>query len=124
MADLLAELAGAALLLWGAAHLAPTTRVADSFGEISTDNRRILVMEWIAEGLAHVSLGTLVILVAASHGSSGGESHLVYRTVAATLITLATLTTLTGARTPVVWFKICPLVLTGAAGLLIAASLL
>jgi hypothetical protein len=32
------------------------------------------------------------------------------------------LTSLTGARTPVVWFKICPIVLTGAAALLLVAS--
>jgi hypothetical protein len=34
------------------------------------------------------------------------------------------LTALTGARTPVIWFKICPLLLGGSAVLLLAASLL
>ena len=38
------------------------------------------------------------------------------------LVALATLTALTGARTAVVWFKICPVVLGGDAGLLLAAS--
>jgi hypothetical protein len=38
-------------------------------------------------------------------------------------VALAALTTLTGARTPVVWFKICPVLLTGAAALLVIASL-
>jgi len=30
----------------------------------------------------------------------------------------------TGARTPVVWFKICPVLLAGSAALLVAASVL
>jgi len=37
-------------------------------------------------------------------------------------LTLATLTALTGARTPVVWFKICPALLAGSAVLLLIAS--
>jgi len=46
----------------------------------------------------------------------------VYGTAAALLIALAALTTLTGARTPVIWFKICPVLLSIAAALLLAAS--
>jgi hypothetical protein len=38
------------------------------------------------------------------------------------LVALGTLTALTGARTAVVWFKVCPVLLAGAAGLLLAAS--
>ncbi|MGZ4393943.1 MAG: hypothetical protein ACXVZ2_01100 [Gaiellaceae bacterium] len=124
MADALVYVAGAALILWGAMHIAPTTSVANSFGEISTDNRRILVMEWVAEGVTHISIGTLVILVAAVEGSAGPTAHLVYRVLAVALIALATLTAFTGARTPVIWFKACPFVLTGAAALLLAASAL
>lgn len=37
-------------------------------------------------------------------------------------LTPATLTTLTGARTPVVWFKICPALLACSAVLLLIAS--
>ena len=48
----------------------------------------------------------------------------VYRVAAGLLVALATLTALTGARTPVVWFKICPVLLAGSAALLLAASLL
>jgi hypothetical protein len=40
------------------------------------------------------------------------------------LLALAALTALTGARTAVVWFKICPVLLGGSAVLLLAASLL
>ena len=41
---------------------------------------------------------------------------------AALLVALGVLTALTGARTRVVWFKICPVVMAVAAVLLLAAS--
>jgi hypothetical protein len=47
----------------------------------------------------------------------------VYRAAAGLLAALAVLTALTGARTPVIWFKICPVLLSVAAVLLLAASL-
>jgi hypothetical protein len=68
--DLLAYLAGADLVLWGLAHVLPTRTVADGFGNIGSDNRRILVMEWLAEGIAHILIGLLVIAVAAA-GEAG-----------------------------------------------------
>jgi hypothetical protein len=43
--EVLAYVAGAALILWGVAHLLPTRQVADGFGEIGVANRRILVTE-------------------------------------------------------------------------------
>ncbi|HSP70876.1 MAG TPA: hypothetical protein VLN26_00815 [Gaiellaceae bacterium] len=95
---------------------------AGRIGPISEDSRRILVMEWLAEGVTHVSLGILVVLTAAIvHGAAVG---VVYGTTAGALVVPAGLTALTGARTPVVWFKVCPFVLTGSAALLLAAALL
>ena len=44
------------------------------------------------------------------------------RVAACLLVGLAGLTTVTGARTPVVWFKICPVLLSVSAVLLLAAS--
>jgi len=123
-ADALVYVVGAMVVLWGLAHIAPTKTVADSFGDISVDNRRILVMEWIAEGMTHIANGVLVILVAAVEGSAGSTAHLVYRVVAGFLIALAVLTTFTGARTPQIWFKACPFVLTVAAGFLLSAGAL
>lgn len=120
--SLLAYVAAVALIAWGSAHLAPTKMVADGFGDISTDNRRILVMEWIAEGVTHISIGILVILLTATEGPSDPASHLVYRLAAGILVILAALTAATGARTPIIWFRICPFVLTGAAALLLLAS--
>ena len=38
-------------LVWGIAHLFPTKSVVQGFGEISADNRRIITMEWVLEGI-------------------------------------------------------------------------
>jgi len=118
----LAYLAAITVIGWGLMHVIPTRAVADSFGEISLDNRRILVMEWIAEGITHIFIGVLVIIVTAIEGSGSSASQLVYRLAAAVLILLAALTSVTGARTPVIWFRVCPFVLGGAAILLLVAS--
>ncbi len=80
-------------------------------------------MEWVAEGITHISLGLLVILTTAIEGADDPTTQLVYRVAAGVLVALAALTVATGARTPVVWFRICPFVLTGAAVLLVLASL-
>ena len=122
MANILVYVSGTALILWGVAHLVPTRQIVSSFGAISTDNRRILTMEWIAEGIVHISLGAIVICVASLAGPNGFTADLVYRGFAALLVAIAVLTTFTGARAPVIWFKICPFVLVGAATLLLVRS--
>jgi hypothetical protein len=47
----------------------------------------------------------------------------VYRVAASLLVALAVVTALTGARTKVIWFKICPVLLSSSAVLLLVASL-
>jgi len=121
-AAVLAYAACAILIAWGTAHLAPTRAVAASFGAISPDNRRILVMEWVAEGVTHISIGVLIILATAIDGASDPTTQLVYVVSSGILVALAVLTSATGARTPVIWFRICPFVLSSAAALLVVAS--
>ena len=62
--------------LWGVAHLFATRGVVAGFGELTPDNRRIITMEWIVEGVALVSLAALVAAVtavdAAARGLLGG----------------------------------------------------
>jgi len=47
---------------------------------------------------------------------------IVYQAVAGLLLALAVLTALTGARTPVVWLKVCPVLLAASAALLLVVS--
>ena len=122
-ADVLAYAAGGVLVLWGVAHIAPTRSVASSFGSLSVDNRRVLIMEWVAEGFTHIFVGLLVILITALEGPSAAGSAVVYRAAAAFFALLVVWTAVTGARTPVIWYRICLVVLTAAAALLVAASL-
>ncbi len=67
-------------------------------------------------------LAAVVVVATAVGGSDVGVSVWVYRAVAVLLVALAVLTGLTGARTRVVWFKVCPVLLTGSAVLLLVAS--
>jgi hypothetical protein len=110
--------------LWGVAHLVPTRSVVAGFGGISLDNRRVLTMEWVAEGLTMLFVGALVAAVTLSAGADDSVSVLVYRLAAALLVGIAVLTALTGARAPVGWFKACPLVMAIVVALLLVGSAL
>jgi hypothetical protein len=122
MEEVLAYVAAGLVGLWGVSHVIPTRAVVAAFGEISADNRRVLVQEWVAEAVTMWSLAALVIAVTAAGGGTPA-AYWTYRVTAGALLVLAVLTALTGARTRVVWFKVCPAVLTSAAVLLLVASL-
>ena len=121
--EILAFAGGLVLIVWGAAHIAPTRSVVASFQPITHDNRLVLVLEWVAEGFTHIFVGVLVILVTAVDGTAASGSKVVYRATAVFLVLLVGLTAATGARTPVVWYRICLVVLSSVAALLLAASL-
>jgi hypothetical protein len=84
---------GAGLItLWGIAHIIPTKSVVNDFGQISRDNRRIITMEWIAEGLTLCFIGLLVLLVTIFAGPQNSVSKIVYLTSVAMLVVMAVLT--------------------------------
>ena len=122
--DVLAYAGGTAITLWGIAHIVPTRSVVAGFGAISEDNRLIITMEWAAEGLALSFIGVLVMLITALDGSEDAASLNVYRISAGMLLVMAVWTLLTGARTSILPIKICPIVKTGVAALLLVASVL
>jgi hypothetical protein len=107
--------------LWGVAHAGPTRQVLAGYAPITPDNRRVLLQEWLAEAITMWGIAALVIVVTAI-GSGTSTTAWVYRMAAALLVALALLTGLTGARTPVIWFKICPALLSVSAALLLIAS--
>ena len=122
MANTLAYVAATIVATWGIAHAIPTRQVLAGFEPITTDNRRVVLQEWLAEALTMWAIAAVVITVTALGGARAHPTQWVYRIIAGVLLALAVLTGLTGARTPVIWFKICPVVLSGAAALLVAAS--
>jgi hypothetical protein len=109
--------------LWGVAHVIPTRQVVAGFEPITEDNRRVVVQEWLAEALTMWGVAAVVVVATAIGAPESNMTSWLYRVVAGLLIALAVLTAFTGARTSVIWFKICPVLLGSSAVLLIAASL-
>jgi hypothetical protein len=124
VAAILAYVAAAVVAVWGVAHTVPTGQVLAGFAPITADNRRIVVQEWLAEAFTMWGVAAVVIAVTAVGGADVSARGWVYRVAAGLLVALGTLTALTGARTPVAWFKICPVLLAGSAALLVVASVL
>lgn len=51
------------ILIWGIAHLLPAKSVVKGFGDISMDNKRIITMEWMNEGVSLIFIGILIFSV-------------------------------------------------------------
>ena len=112
------------IILWGIAHIIPTKAIVNGFGEISEDNRKVLTMELIAEGLTLIFIGVLpllVILLVVVHDRTAG---IVYMACAVMLLIMAVLTGMTGARTSTIWYKLCPAIKTVVAVLFILGTIL
>jgi hypothetical protein len=119
----LASLAAVLTALWGLVHVLPTRRVLASFEPITADNRRVLLQEWLTEAITMWSIAA-VVLAATAAGSGSIVTSWVYRVAAMTQLVLAVLTAFTGARTDVIWYRICIGLLTVTAALLLVASFL
>jgi hypothetical protein len=118
--DVLLYVAAALTGVWGAAHLFATRGVVRGFGTISADNRRIITMEWIVEGVALVSLAAFVAAVTTVDAGSSAESA-VYGVAVATLIVLALVSLATGFRVAFLPFRLCPFIF-GLSAILIAVG--
>jgi hypothetical protein len=120
--EILAYVSAALVGLWGVAHAIPTRQVVARFSPITPDNRRVLVQEWLAEAFTRWGLAAVVVVTTAFGDPGSDVVSWVYRAVAGVLLALAALTALTGARTPVIWFKVCPFLLSISAVLLLVAA--
>jgi hypothetical protein len=70
-----------------------------------------------------VGIAAMVIAATVAGGAAAADARAwVYRAAAALLVALGVLTALTGARTRVAWFKVCPVVMAVAAVLLLVAG--
>jgi hypothetical protein len=115
MNEVLIYIGSGIIMLWGIAHIIPTRAIVKGFGEISADNKKIITMELLSEGMTLIFLGMLPTLVTALTGTQTRAAHIVLVGCAVMLLAMAVLTELTGARTPTIWYKICPVVKTVAA---------
>ena len=116
--------AGAGLTtLWGIAHLMPTKSIVEGFGDISEDNRRIITMEWIVEGVALILIGSLVAAVSVIDPTSA-VAKAVYLICSIGLLVLAAVSLFTGFRVRFFPFRLCPFIFILSSILIIVGGLL
>lgn len=115
---------GAALpLFWGIAHLFPTRNVVNGFGDISADNRRIIAMEWVIEGISLIFVGILIAAVTFIDPTAP-VSRVVYLLSFLFLNALSAISLKTGAKIDFLPFRLCPLIFTGASALILFGNLM
>ena len=106
------------LLFWGVAHLFPTRSVVEGFGDISPDNKRIITMEWIVEGVSLIFIA-VVVCAATYIDYTGAVSRAVYWIAFVTLNVLSLVSLFTGFRVDFLPFKLCPVIFTTASVLIL-----
>jgi hypothetical protein len=124
MMDLVLLYLGSGLtVIWGIAHLFPTKSVVQGFGEISIDNKRIITMEWIIEGLVLIFIGVLVFTVTVIDPSNV-VSTAVYFISVIMLLVMALLSLFTGFKISFLPFKLCPFIFTTSAVLIVIGGMI
>jgi hypothetical protein len=103
-------LGGVLNIAWGVAHMVPTGSVVSGFGAISGDNKNIITMEWINEGLTLIFIGVLVLLVTVVAGENNKTRKIVYLASAAMLFSMAVLSLFTGFNIDFLPYKLCPFI--------------
>jgi hypothetical protein len=106
------------LLFWGVAHLFATRSVVAGFGLLSPDNRRIITMEWIIEGLSLMFIAA-VVAVSTAIDQTSVVSGAVYWLSFAMLNILTIVSLFTGFKVNVLPFKLCPAIFTVASVLIV-----
>ena len=115
--------ASALCAIWGVAHLFATRGVVSGFGEISIDNKRVITMEWVVEGIALISIGAFVATATwtdAASVVSGG----VYAVAILALLALALVSLLTGFKIAFLPYRLCPFIFGLSALLILVGGLL
>jgi CHASE2 domain-containing sensor protein len=105
-------------IFWGISHLFPINSVVNSFYNISIDNKRILIMEWINEGFALIFIGLLVTMATVVNSENTKTLQLIYILSSIMLFSMATLSLFTGFKIDLIPFKMCPIVFS-VSGILI-----
>jgi hypothetical protein len=122
MQSILLYVGGALTALWGITHLFPTKSIVAGFGDISDDNRHIITMEWIVEGVSLIFIGVLVALVTAVDPNTA-VSDSVYISSAICLLVLAAVSLFTGFKVAFLPFKLCPVIFAVSAVLILVGAL-
>jgi hypothetical protein len=124
IANILLYIGSVITIGWGIAHIIAARAVVKGFGDISEDNKKFILMEWVAEGLTLCFIGILVLLTGILGGMENEVSRIVFRICAGMVIVMGVWTALTGAKTSNIPTKICPYVLAVVGILFIIGSLI
>jgi len=124
MQSILLYIGSSIIILWGMGHLIPTKNIVKGFGDLSPDNRKIITMEWIAEGLSLIFLGVIVLLFNIIFGATYAGTVLTARICAGMLIALAILSAFTGAKTSILPMRLCPFIKSMVAILYVIATVI
>jgi hypothetical protein len=108
---------------WGVSHLFPTRAVVKGFGDISVDNKQIITMEWIVEGVCLIFIG-LMVAVTTLLDSGSAVSTAIYWVSFAELNVLSIVSLFTGFKVHFLPFKLCPVMFTGSSILIALGNLL
>jgi hypothetical protein len=111
-------ISGMLTLLWGIAHLVPTAGIVRGFSDISSDNKLIITMEWIIEGLTLIFLGVLTIVVTNTETQNKLAKN-IYILITSMLFAMAILSIFTGFRINFLPFRLCPIIFSSSAILII-----
>jgi len=84
-------------LIWGVSHLFPTSSIVKNFGDISQDNKKIITMEWVIEGVSLIFIGGLTIVITYINPFSE-ISRFVYSFTITMLLILAIVSLFTGFK--------------------------
>ena len=103
--------------VWGIAHLFATKGVVAGFGDLTADNRRIITMEWIVEGVALISTAAFVVATTAIQPDAAVSSA-VYAVATGTLVALAVVSLFTGFKVAFLPFRLCPVIFGVSAALI------
>lgn len=107
---------------WGVAHLLPTRAVVRGFGDIGTENRRVITMEWIFEGATLIFAGMLTVAVSLAGGDASATVTVAYVATAALLIVMAVISLITAGRNAFIAYRFCAPIFSASAILLLAAA--
>ncbi len=110
------------VIVWGISHLIPTRAVVRGFGDVSDDNKRIVAMEWITEGVALLFIGFLVAATTYFDGTSA-LAKVVYASAVVMLNVMSVISLFTGFKNAFIPFKLCPFIFTGSSILIYVGSM-
>lgn len=92
------------------------------FGDIGTENHRVITMEWIYEGATLIFAGFLAVVVTLIGDDTSTTATVAYVATAALLIVMAVISLVTAGRNRFIAYRLCAPIFTLSAILLLVTA--